>query len=297
MRPTLILTSLVLTCNLSVSTLAADSGWQERVADALGRKGAEVDGGLYRVSLPRTDLKVRLDGIEIKPAFALGSWLTFKPMSDNTVMVMGDLVVTENEVNPVLKSLTETGIEITAIHNHLLRNEPFTMYMHVSGHGEPATLAAALRAGIEKTKTPPAAGAAPAASSSIDLDTNSIDQVLGYGGKVNGGVYQVSIPRATPVLDHGIEIPESMGSAIAINFQPTGNGKAAITGDFVLAADEVNPVLHALRANGIEITALHNHMLGDEPRLFFMHFWGNNDAGMLAQGLRSALDKVKVAHP
>ncbi len=134
-----------------------------------------------------------------------------------------------------------------------------------------------------------------AAAASIDLDTASITKTLGVAGKVNGGVYQVSVPRAEKIMEHGTEVPPSMGTATAINFQPTGGGKAAITGDFVLTAKEVNPVLRALRENGIEVTAVHNHMLDDEPRLFFMHFWANDDAAKLAKGLRAALDQVNVA--
>ena len=280
----------------------ADTDWTP-VGRALGKEGAVQPGGFYRVSLPRSDLKVTLDGVEIKPALALGSWLTFKQVG-NEVVVMGDLVLTDEEVNPVMKRLTEAGVEITALHNHLLRSSPHTMYMHVLGHGEPGKLAAALNHALQASKTPLSGAAssggsqppAPAAQpDSIDLPTSVIDRALGRKGKVNGGVYQVSIPRAEPVRDHGMEVPEAMGSAIAINFQPTGGGKAAITGDFVLTAEEVNPVVRALRANGIEITAIHNHMLTDEPRLFFMHFWANDDAGKLAEGLKAALEKVKVA--
>jgi hypothetical protein len=244
-----------------------------------------------------------LDGVAIKPALALGSWLAFEALGDKDAMVMGDLVLTQDEVNPVMKKLVENGLEITALHNHLLRSEPATMYMHVSGHGDAAKLAGALRAALQESKTPlaesqtgssqpPSAGPA---QGDIDLNTAVIDQALGRKGKVNGGVYQVSIPRAETPRDRSMEVPESMGSAIAINFQPTGGGKAAITGDFVLTGEEVNPVLRALRANGIEVTALHNHMLDDQPRLFFMHFWANDDAEKLAKGLRAALDKVKVA--
>jgi len=253
--------------------------------------------GVYRVGLPRSDLKVTLDGVDIKPALALGSWLAFTN-SKNHGMVMGDLVLTASEVNPVMKKLAEGGIEITALHNHLLRNEPFTMYMHVLGRGDPVTLAATLRRALAESKTPldaSAPSAAPPASAPLDLDTQAIDESLGRKGKVNGGVYQVSIPRAERIKDAGMDVPEAMGSAIAINFQPTGGGKAAITGDFVLIAKEVNPVLKALRDHDIEIMALHNHMLTDEPRLFFMHFWANDDAKKLASGLKAALAKINVA--
>ncbi len=213
-------------------------------------------------------------------------------------MVMGDLVLTQDEVNPVMQKLEERGIEITALHNHLLRAEPMTLYMHVFGQGDPVKLAAALHAGLALSKTPIAAAAAggtqPQAAQPIEFDTAAVDKIMGYKGKDNGGVYQFSIPRAEPIKDQGMEVPEAMGSAIAINFQPTGGGKAAITGDFVLIASEVNPVLKAMRDNGIEITALHSHMLDEQPRVFFMHFWANDDAQKLAKGLRAALDKADV---
>lgn len=267
------------------------------VGRALGKEGAVQPGGVYRVGLPRTDLKVTLDEVPIRPALALGSWLAFQDMGDHT-MVMGDLVLTHEEVNPVMKVLVENGLEITALHNHLLRSAPATMYMHVGGHGDPVKLATALRKAIAQSKTPmgaASAGAPPAPSPA--LDTAALDRTLGYKGKANGGIYQFSIPRAEPVREAGAVVPEAMGSATVINFQPTGDGRAAITGDFVLTAEEVNPVIRALRANGIEVTALHNHMLDDEPRLFFMHFWANDDALKLARGLRIALGHVKVARP
>lgn len=297
---------LALTCALATTSLpawAAEADWS-KVADALGKPGTEMAGGVYRVGLPRTDLHVVLDGVVIKPTLALGSWLAFHSSNDMT-MVMGDLVLTEDEVGPVMKKLEESGIEITALHNHLLRAQPSTLYMHVLGHGDPAVLATALHDALALSGTPlgtatpsvssqaPAAGAAP--SQPLDLDTAMIDRTLGAKGKAVGGVYQVGVPRAETIHDSGMEVPVAMGSAEAINFQPTGGGKAAITGDFVLTAKEVNPVLRALRENGIEVTAVHNHMLDDEPRLFFMHFWANDDAQKLAKGLRNALDQVNVA--
>ena len=274
---------------------AADQDWQ-KVGQALGKSGSVQPGGVYKVGLPRTDLKVSLDGVALKPVFALGGWLAFEPMGGQA-MVMGDLVLTQDEVNPVMKKFEQEGIEITALHNHLLRAEPMTLYMHVMGRGDPVKLAAALHAGLALSKTPMSA-AAPGASqpanaaSPSTLDTAAIDQALGRKGKDNGGVYQFSVPRAEPVKDGGMEVPAAMGSAIGINFQPTGGGKAAITGDFVLVASEVNPVINAMQANGIEITALHSHMLDEQPRLYFLHFWANDDAQKLAKGLRAALDKV-----
>jgi hypothetical protein len=275
---------------------AADDGWQARVGEALGKTGSAAPGGIYRVGLPRTDLKVTLDGVELKPGFALGGWLAFAPMGDQA-MVMGDLVLTMDEASPVMKKLAEGGIEVTALHNHLLRNQPFTMYMHVLGHGDPVKLAAALHTALAESKTPlSAAAAAPAAAPPpIDLDTAAIDQALGAKGANNGGVYQFGIPRAEPIKDAGMDVPPAMGSANAINFQPTGGGKAAITGDFVLIAKEVNPVLKTLREHGIEVTAIHNHMLDDQPHLYFMHFWANDDAKKLAEGLKAALAQINIA--
>lgn len=271
----------------------AASDWVA-VGEALGKDGSVQAGGIYRVGLPRTDLRVTLDGTPIRPALALGSWLAFQDMGDHA-MVMGDLVLTHDGVNPVMKVLVENGLEITALHNHLLRSQPATMYMHVGGHGDAVKLASTLRQALALSRTPlgPAAAAAPP----IEFDTAKVEQLLGYTGRANGGVYQFSIPRADPVKEDGAVVPEAMGSAIVLNFQSTGGGRAAITGDFVLTADEVNPVIRALRASGIEVTALHNHMLDDQPRLFFLHFWANDEAQKLARGLRSALDRVKVSRP
>jgi len=296
MRSFFSLAALALATLISSSALGTDPEWMKAVGDALGKSGTAMPGGVYRVGLARSDLKVMLDSVEIKPAFALGSWLAFRKTGSQGV-VMGDLVLLMSEVTPVMTKLEEGGIEIAALHNHLLRNEPFTMYMHVLGHGDPVKLATTLHAALAETKTPmESAGGAYAApaSASIDLDTAAIDKALGHKGKVNAGVYQFSIPRAERVRDGGMDVPEAMGSANAINFQPTGAGKVATTGDFVLIAKEVNPVVKALREHGIEITAIHNHMLNDQPRLFFLHFWGNDDVSRIAAGVKAALDKINV---
>ena len=282
-----------LLAGVSDVSLAADNDWQVRVGEALGKPGAATPSGIYRVALPRTDLKVTLDGVELKPGFALGSWLAFEKMGEEG-MAMGDLVLTMEEVNPVMTKLAAGGIEVTALHNHLLRNQPFTMYMHVLGHGDPVKLAATFHTALAESKTPLAAAAA-ALPPPIDLDTAALDQTLGAKGTNNGGVYQFGIPRAEPIKDGGMDVPPPMGSANAINFQPTGGGKAAVTGDFVLIAKEVNPVLKALRDHGIEVTALHNHMLDDQPHLYFMHFWANDDAKKLAEGLKAALAQINIA--
>ena len=293
-----IFAAIAIVAGISGAARAAGDGWQARVGAALGKAGTEMPDGVYRVALPRTDIKATLDGVALKPGFALGGWLAFRAMGKNT-MVMGDLVLTMDEVNPVMKKLLASGIEVTALHNHLLRNQPFTMYMHVAGAGDPVKLATALHAALAESKTPfPAAGVHPAAAPPppIDLDTAALDKIIGAKGTNNGGIYGYGIPRTAPVETMGMAVPPAMGSANAINFQPTGGGKAAITGDFVLTAKEVSPVMKALRDGGIEVTALHNHMLDDQPRLFFMHFWAHDDAHKLAQGLKAALSHIAVAH-
>jgi hypothetical protein len=209
-------------------------------------------------------------------------------------MAMGDLVLLEPEINPVIDVLQTGGIGQSALHNHLIGETPHVMYLHFSGHGDAAKLAATLHAALAVTKTPLAPVAAPAAASALDLPTADLDRILGYAGKANGGVDQFSVPRAEAITEHGDDVPPAMGTATAINFQPTGGGRAAISGDFVMTAAEVNPVIRALRAGGIKVTAVHSHMLDESPRLFFMHFWANDDAIKLATALRSALDRMHV---
>ena len=284
--------SLLLAAGASMG-VSAQGEW-DPVAKAIGRPGTEMPGGVYRVGIGRSDLSITLDGVQIKPALALGSYLAFQKAGQEA-MVMGDLVLLQEEVNPVMKKLIEQGFEITAIHNHLLRATPTVMYMHYMGHGDAAKLATAVRSALEESKTPLEAPAKPASQPAIDLDTAAIEKALGAKGNNNGGVYGFSIARADTIKEHGTTIPPAMGMGTVINFQPTGGGKAAITGDFVLTAGEVNPVLRALRDNGIEVTALHSHMLDEQPRLFFMHFWANDDAQKLAEGLATALGKVHRA--
>jgi hypothetical protein len=283
---------------ICVSTSMASAqaiDWQ-KVDDAFGRKPAAVAGDAHRYGFPRTDLNVTLDGVAIKPALALGGWVAFKPMHGDA-MVMGDLVLLETEINPVMTKLIENGIEITALHNHLLRANPATFYMHVGGMGDPIKMANAIRAALAESKTPLTASAAATSPSPVELDTAQLDQVIGVKGQANGGVYQFGVPRRDPITEQGMPLtpPGPLGMATGIGFQPTGGGRAAITGDFVLTADEVNPVIKVLRANGIEVTALHSHMLDEQPRLFFMHFWANDDANKLARGLRAALNKMANA--
>jgi hypothetical protein len=287
---------LAWTCAFAETNEDGTATWKS-VEAALGRPGQMQPGGVYKFALPRKDMKVVKDGVAVAPGFALGSWVAFKEMG-NEVMVMGDLVLTEQEIEPVMLKLQQEGIEQTAIHNHLLGESPRVLYMHVEGHGDPVALARSLAAAIALTKTPaPATTAPPAAPQTIDLNTTQVEQALGYTGKVNGGILQFSVARSEKITEGMMDIPPSMGTATAINFQPTGGGKAAITGDFVLLAGEVNPVIRALRKHGIEVEALHNHMLLDQPHLYFMHFWANDDAVALAHGLRAALDATNSQKP
>ena len=271
----------------------ADIDWGP-VDAAMGKKGADQPGGVRKYSFPRSDLKVTVDGVAIRPALALGSWVAFMPAGSGA-MFMGDLVLTDTEVSPVMARLIADGVEISAVHNHLLRTSVPVFYMHVAGHGDPARLAQTLHAALALSATPLAAPTvAPPAT--VDLDTAALDKVMGYKGTINGGVYQFSVPRADTITEGGMTIPPAMGTAIPLNFEPTGGGKAAITGDFVLLGSEVNPVLKSLRQHGIEVTALHRHMIEDSPHLFFMHFWANDDAVKLAQGLQAALELINVKH-
>jgi len=270
---------------------AQDIDWQ-KVDATLGRKPA-ISGDVHRYGFPRSDLKVTLDGVSIAPALALGGWVALKPAHDG-VMAMGDLVLLETEINPVMSKLIDGGLEVTAIHNHLLRATPATFYLHVGGHGDPVKMASTIHDALAESKTPLATSTATTAASPLDLDTAKIDQIIGAKGHANAGVYQIGVARRDDITMDGMAIAPAgpMGVATGINFQPTGGDKAAITGDFVLTGDEINPVVKALRSNGIEVTAIHSHMLGEQPRLFFLHFWANDDAIKLAQGLRSAINKT-----
>jgi hypothetical protein len=289
------LTLLMLATAMVLPTLAraADIDWK-KVDAALG-KTAAVSGEVHRYGLPRSDLHVTLDGIAIKPALALGGWVSFAPMHGEA-MVMGDLVLLETEITPVMTKLLDGGLDITAIHNHILRASPATFYMHVGGHGDPEKMAAVIRSALSASKTPfdpsaTTAGPAPA----VDLDTAKLDQIMGVKGNPIGGVYQFGVPRREPATESGMPVNGALGGANAVNFQPTGNGKAAITGDFLVTGNEVNPLIRSLRAGDIEVTAIHSHMLDEQPRMFFIHFWANDDAEKLARNVRTALETTAIA--
>ncbi len=278
----------------STSASAPASNWKQ-VEEAMGRPGQMQPGDVIKFGMPRKDLHVVLESVDIKPGLALGSWAAFK-RDGGGAMVMGDLVLTEDEVEPVMMKLQEGGIHESAVHNHLIGESPQVMYMHIASHGDAIQMAKAIHDALALTKTPgPDAASAAQPAADLGFDQKQVEEILGHSGKINGGVLQIGVPRAEAITDSGMAVPSSMGVATALNFQPTGNGKAAITGDFVLLGTEVNPVIKALRQNGIAVTALHSHMLMEEPRLFFMHFWANDDAVKLAKGLRAALDNTNSA--
>jgi hypothetical protein len=277
----------------AVSSQPASQSWTS-VDQALGRVGTTQPDGVRRYGFPRSDLHVILDGVTIKPALALGGWLAFEPMPTGGAVVMGDLVLTPGEVNPVMGELLKGGLHVTAVHNHLLRSSPETIYMHVEGRGDPARMAMTLHAALALSHTPPSAQPAATASAQIDLDTASVDGIMGKPGKTNGGVYQFTFARVEKIVDGGMVAGASMGTGTGINFQPIAGGRAAVTGDFVLLGSEVDPAMRELRDHGIEVTALHSHMIGEQPTIYFMHFWAVGPVSALATGLRAALDKTNV---
>ncbi len=285
---------LVLVTGIAPSAFGQQNNNWKPVEDAMGRPGT-VMGEVLRFGMPRKDLHVMVRGTAIKAGLALGSWAAFSKMGKDA-MVMGDLVLTEDEIEPVMRKLQEGKIEIAAIHNHLIGEQPRVLYMHIESRGDAVQMATAIHEALGLSKTP-GPDAAPAAGTSelSGLDQKTIEGIMGRSGKVNGGILAFGVPRAETITDAAMVVPPSMGVATALNFQPTGEGKAAITGDFVLLGKEVNPVMKALREHGIDVTAVHSHMLTEEPRLFFMHFWANDDATKLAKGLRAALDLTNSA--
>ena len=283
---------------------AADPDWKA-VEQALGKSGQMQPGDVFRIGMPRTDLTVTVKGVPVKAGFALGSYAAFKQIGDHA-MVMGDLVLLDQEIPAVMSGLFAGGLEVTALHNHLNEMSPHTMYMHYSGHGDAVQMARALRQALSASGTPlggSAPSAAPPAPAPVPapgpaLDTKAIEQALGRSGRdIGGGVFQVTVPRAETITEMGQPLLPGMGVVTVMNFQPTADGKAAITGDFVLIDKEVNPAAKALRQHGVDVTALHNHGLMDTPRLFYMHFWANDDPVRLAEALKAALDVTNSRKP
>jgi hypothetical protein len=274
----------------------ADVDWAA-VQDALGRPGTMMPGDVFRIGMPRTDLKVTVNGVPVQAGFALGSYAAFKQLDDQA-MVMGDLVLLDEEVNPVMSALFDDGFEVSGLHNHLNQISPHVMYLHYEGHADALQLAQALHQALSASKTPlsPAVPPPPATPpTGPQLDTATLDGILGYSGRPAGSVIQYTVPRAETIVENGHTLLPAMGVSTGINFEPSGANTASITGDFVLLAGEVNAVAGALRANGIEVTAMHQHHLFEQPRLFYMHFWANGDPANLAQGLRAALDQTNSA--
>ncbi len=274
----------------------ADEGQPWAAIDkTLGQTGKALPGEVHKYSWPRTDLKVTLGEVRVEPALALGSWAGFRAMSAGRIMAMGDLVLLATEVNPVICALQAGGIDIFAVHNHLSGETPEIVYVHFGGDGLPDAIARTLKSALDATKTPMAAPtaspSAPSVAEKAVLD--KVQEGLARKGSLAGKVLQVSVPRSSAIRENGEEIPPSQGMANAMNFQVVGT-MVATTGDFVLIADEVNPVIRELESHGIRVTALPSHMLRESPRLFFMHFWAVDDPAKIADGLKAALGKVAV---
>ena len=275
---------------------AAGPDWKA-VEQALGKSGQLQPGDVFRVGIPRTDLSVAVKGVPVKAGFALGSYAAFKQVGDET-MVMGDLVLLDQEVQAVMTGLFTGGLAVTALHNHLNEMSPHVMFMHYEGHGDAVRLAKALRQALSASGTPLGSAAAPGAPTPPTLPTKQVEQVLGRTGRdIGGGVFQITVPRAENITEMGHPLLPAMGVTTVLNFQDVQGGKAAITGDFVLIDKEVNAVASALRRHDIDVTALHNHGLMDTPRLFYMHFWATGEPVMLAQGLKAALDMTNSTKP
>jgi hypothetical protein len=258
---------------------------------AIGRSGQVMPGDVYRVGFPRSDLKVTVGTVSVLPGLALGSWAAFKAAGTGAV-VHGDLVLLDSEINPVISALQQSDFEITAVHNHLLNETPSIMYVHYWGQGSAVMLAQAVREALGHSATPitpPTAPATPPPAPPVDV----IEQAICLHGTVANGVLSFAQPRPEAIQMMGVTLPPSMGMATSINFQSTGSGKVAATGDFVMIADEVNKVAKSLRSSDIAITALHNHMLHGTPELYFMHFWAEGDAAAIASGLKGALAQLK----
>lgn len=264
--------------------------WQT-VGRAIGKQGELKEGDVYSVSWPRTDLNVASEGVPIEPALALGSHAEFFAVGESEAIMRGDLVLTEEESNRVISRLQEGGVEQTAIHKHLPDLCQPIWWTHIAGRGDPVKIARTINAALKLTSTP-MENAGSSESGGVPLNTERLDKIMDSKGKIDGGVYKYSIPYGKQITLDGVAVPPTMGTAMPLNFQPTGDSTAAINGDFIMMAEEVNPVIRALRNNDIRVMSLHNHFLTDEPRLFFMHFWATDDATQLAKGLRAALDET-----
>lgn len=283
---------------LHLGTALAGSLDTKAIEQAFGKPG-EMKDDVYKVSLPRKDLSVSLNGVKLKPGFALGTWIAFKQAGKDAVLD-GDLVLAEPEVGSVFKKLQQEGIEVSALHNHLIGETPKLMFLHIAGKGDAGKMAMAVKEALSLTGTPmelPLAKATPTAMSATteehDFDVGIIDKELGHTGKLKDGVLHVSVPRPESIKMHGTTLPPSMGMATAINFQSGEGNKVVATGDFVMNRDDVNRVTKVLAEHNILVTALHNHLVHGSPDLFFMHFWADDTAEKVAKGLKAGLDAMK----
>jgi hypothetical protein len=284
---------LTFICILTLPTVLHAQGVTVAPIDqALGRSGQKT-GEVYRVSFPRTDLHVSVDGLAIKPGLALGSWAAFLGTDDHA-MVMGDLVLLEEELNPVMAKLRSSGFDISAVHNHLMAETPKVLYLHYMGHGSAAQLATSLHAALSVSKTPLEKPAATAEEAAPPTWVKNVEDAVGRKGTFKGGVLSYGVPRSDTISMAGMTIPPAAGVGEAINFQAGDSGNVATTGDFVLTADEVNPVISELQGHHILVTALHSHMLTEQPRLFFMHFWCVGSPESVGAGIKAALSHVAV---
>lgn len=275
--------------SFTVAAQQQPPNWQA-VEKVFGRKGNLPDD-VFKITFPRSDLEVKVGEVSVEPGLALTSWIAFK-QAGNHAMIMGDLVLLDEEIAPVMKKFVESGVEVTSLHNHIVGESPRVMYIHFSGQGDPVKFAKTMNAALALTNTPLTPPQPHQSSSSVEW--SKVESILGWTGQHKGNLLSIAIPRAEAITENGMEIPPSLGVATALNFQMIGK-VASTTGDFVLIADEVNPVVKALTEHSITVTAIHNHMLSESPRLFFLHFWGVDDPEKLARGLKAALDKTNSA--
>lgn len=263
-----------------------------QIEQITGMKGVEKNGE-YKITVPQNDLNIMVDGFKIIPPMGLASWIAFTSCADS-VMMMGDLILSENDVAPVQQEVIRQGLSITAIHNHFVRNRPNVMYMHIDGFGTIAKLSSIAKTVFDKVKEvrgkDPKASKADSVVNSINIP--ELDNIIGYKGEMSKGVYKYTIGRPDVTLtEHGIPISTFMGFNTWAAWQGTAE-KAAVAGDFTMLENEVAPVIKTLVENGIEVVAVHNHMVHEEPRIFFLHYWGVGEASKLAKGLRAALDQT-----